>query len=139
MHVHYMQDEAITVRRGKMGCQTMGQAPVYYEEGQEALFLRNIPHRFWNAGADELIVSGWIKPAGNFIFFITALYAAQQKSGTHRPELFDAAYLTVRYKKEYGMPELPAFVSQVVMPIMYGLGKLLGKYKHFADAPEPLK
>ncbi len=139
MHVHYKQDEGLTVVKGKMGCQTLGQEPVYYREGQEVVFLRNTPHRFWNAGNDELIISSWIKPANSIIFFLSTLYAAQKKSGSSRPEVFDAAYLMVRYKNEYGLPELPAFVKNVIMPITYTLGTFTGKYKHFTDAPESLK
>lgn len=138
MHVHYKQDEGITVVKGKMGCQILGQEPVYYTVGQEAIFLRNTPHRFWNAADDELIVSSWVKPANSIIFFLTTLYAAQKKTGTSRPEAFDAAYLMVRYKNEYGLPELPSFVKNIIMPITYRIGKLLGKYKNFNDAPAPL-
>ena len=139
MHVHYKQDEGITVVKGKMGCQILGKDTVYYSQGQEVVFPRNTPHRFWNASDEELIVSSWIKPANSIIFFLSTLYAAQKKSGSGRPEAFDAAYLLVRYKSEYGMPELPSFVRNVIMPVTYSIGSLLGKYKKFKDAPEPLK
>lgn len=139
MHVHFKQDECIKVVKGKMACEILGKEPVYYSEGEEALFLRNTPHRFWNAGEDELIVRGWVKPANSLIFFLSALYGALKKSDTKRPEAFDAAYLMVRYKSEYGLPELPSFVKHVIMPVTYTIGKMLGKYKHFKDAPEPLK
>lgn len=139
MHVHYKQDEGITVVRGKMGCQILGQEPFYYSEGQEAVFLRNIPHRFWNAGQDELIISSWVKPANSIIFFLTTLYAALKKSKTKRPEAFDAAYLMVRYKHEYGLPELPSFVKNIIMPVTYSIGSLIGKYQKFRDAPKPLE
>ena len=34
--------------------------------------------------------------------------------------------------------ELPAFVQRVLIPIFYVLGRALGKYKKYADAPEPI-
>lgn len=139
MHVHFKQDESLTVVQGKMGCQILGQEPVYYSVGQTATFLRNTPHRFWNAGDEELIVNSWVKPVNSLIFFLTTLYAAQKKSGSGRPEMFDAAYLMTRYKHEYGMPGLPPFVKKIIMPATYLIGQLLGKYKKFAGAPEPLK
>lgn len=139
MHVHFKQDETITVVKGKMGCQIFGQEPVYYSAGETATFLRNTPHRFWNAGEDDLEISGWVKPANSIIFFLTALYAAQKKSGTGRPEAFDAAFLMTRYKNEYDLPELPSFVKNVIMPVTYFIGQMLGKYKKFDNAPEPLK
>lgn len=139
MHVHFKQDESLTVVKGKMGCQILGEEPVYYTAGQTAIFLRNVPHRFWNDGEDDLVISSWVKPANSIIFFLSTLYAAQKKSGTERPEAFDAAYLMTRYKNEYGLPEMPSFVKNVVMPITYFVGQILGKYKNFDGAPEPLK
>lgn len=139
MHVHFKQDEALTVVKGKMGCQILGQEPVYYSVGQTATFLRNVPHRFWNAGEDELVISSWVKPVNSIIFFLTALYAAQKKSGSGRPEIFDASYLMTKYKHEYDLPELPSFVKKVIMPTTYLIGRLLGKYKKFNGAPTPLK
>ncbi len=138
MHVHYKQDDALTVVSGKMGYQVLGQQPVYLLAGQTATFSRSQPHRFWNAGDDELRISSWVKPANSIIFFLSTLYAAQKKSGNSRPEVFDGAYLLVRYKNEYGLPELPSFVKNVIMPITYQIGKALGKYSKFKNAPKPL-
>jgi len=139
MHIHFKQDEAVTVVKGRMGCEILGQSPVYYTEGQTATFLRNTPHRFWNAGDDELIIQGWVKPANSIIFFLSTLYAAQIKSGNKRPAAFEGAYLIVRYKHEYGLPGLPSFVKKVIMPLTYNIGRLFGKYRKFKDAPKPLK
>lgn len=139
MHVHFKQDEALTVVKGKMSYQILGQEPVYCSVGQTATFLRNVPHRFWNAGEDELVISSWVKPVNSIIFFLTALYAAQKKSGSGRPEIFDASYLMTKYKHEYDLPELPSFVKKVIMPTTCLIGRLLGKYKKFNGAPEPLK
>lgn len=98
-------------------------------------FTRGTPHRFWNAGEDELTLSSWVKPVNNILFFLSTFYAAQKNSGSTRPEAFDAAYLMVRYKNEFGLPQLPFFVKNILMPVTYSLGKLLGKYKNFSDAP----
>lgn len=138
MHVHYKQDESLTVVSGKIAYQILGQAPAYVDAGQTVTFLRNQAHKFWNAGTDELQLKSWVKPANTLVFFLSALYAAQKKSGRGRPEQFDGAYLLTRYKNEYGVPEIPGFVKNVIMPITYLIGKLLGKYKKFEDAPEPL-
>jgi hypothetical protein len=34
---------------------------------------------------------------------------------------------------------LPAFVTAVVIPIVYRLGVVLGKYRKFKDAPAPMR
>ena len=76
-------------------------------------------------------VSGWSAHA--------AASASSATTGTSRPALFDAAYLTTRYKSEYDLAELPGFVKKVLIPATYYVGKLLGKYKHFEGAPEPVR
>ena len=139
MHVHFKQDEGFKVVKGKMAYQVLGKEPVFCKEGDAVTFTRNIPHRFWNAGEDELEISGWVKPADNLIFFLTTLYNAMQRGKGGQPENFDAAFLLMRYRNEYDMPTLPFFVKKVIIPVTYFMGKVLGKYKKFSNAPEPLK
>ncbi|MBK7407232.1 MAG: cupin domain-containing protein [Saprospirales bacterium] len=139
MHVHFKQDESLTVVKGKMGVEIMGKEPTYLEAGESATFLRGVPHRFWNAGEEPLECTGWIKPANSVVFFLSALYDAQNKSGSEQPEVFDGSYLITRYKTEYDVFTIPVFVKKVIMPITVFFGKLLGKYKHFEGAPEPLR
>jgi quercetin dioxygenase-like cupin family protein len=139
MHTHWLQDECLTVVRGRIGYKVQGQPEQFAGVGETVLFKRGVPHRFWNAGNEELHCKGWIKPANTITFFLTAIFDAQNKSGTERPEAFDAAYLMRRYASEYDMPEIPPFVKKVVIPTTYFIGKLLGKYKHFKNAPEPVR
>jgi quercetin dioxygenase-like cupin family protein len=139
MHTHFLQEEALTVVRGKIGYQVKGQQPQYAGVGETVLFKRGVAHKFWNAGEDELHCSGWVKPANTMVFYLSSIYAAQNKSGSEQPEKFDGAYLLTRYAAEYDMDEIPTFVKKVILPVTYYIGKLLGKYKHFNDAPEPVK
>ena len=138
MHTHFLQDEALTVVKGKIGYQIPGQEVKYANKGETVLFKRGTPHRFWNAGDQILNCKGWIKPANTIVFFLSAIYDAQKKSGSAQPEKFDAAYLMTRYSKEYDIPEIPTFVKKTIIPMTYLVGKLLGKYKKFKDAPEPV-
>jgi hypothetical protein len=98
-----------------------------------------VTHRFWNAGEKVLHCNGWVKPANTIVFFLSSIYAAQNKSGSERPEKFDGAYLLVRYASEYDLAEIPGFVRKVIIPVTYYIGLLLGKYKHFKNAPAPVK
>ncbi len=139
MHTHFHQEEALTVVNGRIGYQVYGQEARYAGVGETVLFGKGVPHRFWNAGDDILHCSGWIKPANSIVFFLSAIYAAQNKSGSEVPEKFDGAYLITRYSTEYELVGLPGFVKRVIIPLTYQFGKLTGKYKHFADAPEPLR
>ncbi|HEX6191774.1 MAG TPA: cupin domain-containing protein [Chitinophagaceae bacterium] len=139
MHTHWLQDECLTVVKGKIGYQVKGQPAQFAGEGESVLFERGVPHRFWNAGMDVLHCKGWIKPANTIVFFLSSVFDAQKKSGKEQPEQFDGAYLIKRYSSEYDLPEIPAFVKKVIIPTTYYIGKLLGKYKHFKNAPEPVR
>ncbi len=139
MNTHFLQDESLTVVSGKMGYQVLGGEHQYINAGESVVFKRGTPHRFWNAGEEILNCTGWIQPANTIVFFLSSIYAAQKKSGKSEPEKFDGAYLIARYANEYDLPEIPSFVKKTIMPITYFIGKLMGKYKHFKDSPEPLR
>jgi quercetin dioxygenase-like cupin family protein len=139
MHTHWLQDEALTVLKGKLGYEVLGEGKKYAGEGDTVLFKRGTPHRFWNEGQEILHCKGWLKPANTIVFFLSSIYAAQNKSGKAQPEPFDAAFLMTRYASEYDLPEVPTFVKKTVIPLTFTIGKLLGKYKHFKDAPDPIK
>ncbi|MFT3679875.1 MAG: cupin domain-containing protein [Ferruginibacter sp.] len=138
MHTHLLQDEVLTVVKGKMGYQVLGQPKRYAGEGETVVFKKGTPHNFWNEGNEILNCKGYIKPANTFEFFISSIFDAQNKTGTAKPAAFDAAYLLTRYSKEYEMVGIPSLVKKVIIPVTYQLGKLLGKYKKFKDAPAPV-
>ncbi len=139
MHTHFKQDEELTVVSGKMGYKLLGQEEKFALPGETVLFKRGIPHKFWADGSEPLQCKGWIHPANSVVFFLSAVYAAQRKSGKGEPDPFDGAYLITKYSSEYDMPEIPTFVKKVIFPITVFMGKILGKYTHFKDAPIPLE
>lgn len=139
MHVHYLQEEVFTVQQGRLGYQLLNQEPQYIGEGETVVFKPGEAHRFWNAGKEALYCTGYVKPAGNVEYLLSALFASQRQNGGKRPDLFDVAYLLRRYNSEFRMLEVPGLVQQFVFPILIIIGKLSGKYQKYADAPEPIK
>lgn len=138
-HVHFKQEESLTVTRGRMGYQIDGQEEKFLEPGESVLFERGVMHRFWNAGEDTLACEGWIKPANSIDYFLSGIYNSMNKAGKPEGDPFDSAFLMTRYKSEYDLKEIPGFVKKVIFPITVLIGRILGKYKHFRDAPEPLR
>lgn len=138
MHTHWQQDESLTILEGKMGVRILGQEPTFHGPGETITFLRGTPHRFWNDGSNLLKCEGWISPPNDIVFFLDAVYSAMRKSGKVEPEPFDGAWLLTTYSSEYDMPEIPTFVKKFIMPLTVRIGKLLGKYDHFQNAPRPL-
>jgi len=139
MHTHFLQEEALTVVSGRIGYQVKGRSPQFAAAGETVVFKPGVPHRFWNDGEDTLHCTGYVKPANTIVFYLSSIYAAQNKTGTVQPEKFDGAFLLKRYSSEYEMAELPAFVKRFIVPLTYYIGQFLGKYKHFKNAPSPVK
>jgi quercetin dioxygenase-like cupin family protein len=138
MHVHHLQEEVLTVERGTMGWQRLGGEEHLARSGESATFAPGEVHRFWNAGDDELICTGFVRPPDNLEYFLTQVFASTRANGGRRPRLFDAAYLLSRYRSEFAMADIPRPVQRVVFPIVVVIGRLLGLHRRFAGAPEPV-
>jgi quercetin dioxygenase-like cupin family protein len=134
MHVHHYQEEALTVVEGRIGYQRPGEPAQFAGPGETATFRAGEAHRFWNAGEEDLRCTAY-----NVEYFLGAMFDSQKRNDGARPNLLDAAFLTRRYRSEYGMVEIPAPVQRFVFPVMVLIGRLLGRYKKYADAPEPVR
>lgn len=139
MHVHHRQEESLTVVQGRIGYQRPGEEPRYAEAGETVTFGPGEAHRFWNAGEGELRCTGHIRPPDSIEYFLRAVYDSQKRTGRGRPDPFDAAYLLTRYRDEFAMPGIPRFVQRFVFPVQVFIGRLLGRYRRYADAPEPVR
>lgn len=137
MHVHYLQDERLTVVSGQMGYQELGGEKKVAGPGETVLFKAGVAHKFWNAGTDTLHCTGHVSPAGNLIYFLSEIYRSTNENGG-RPGLYDAAFLLNRYKTEFGMPEIPAMVQKTTFPVILFFGKLMKKDQKFVNAPPPI-
>ena len=137
MHSHSFQEEGFTVVQGRLGYQLLGGSPQYAKAGESAVFPPGVPHRFWNAGDSDLICEAYCCPPDNIEFFLTSMFDAQKRGKRGRPEFFDAAFLAWRYRSEYTLFDIPRLVQKIAFPAIVLVGTLLGKYRKFAQAPEP--
>lgn len=138
MHVHFLQDESLTVVEGKMGTQVLGQPPIFCYPGDTLTFKRGEVHRFWNSGEEDLICRGWVKPAHNFEYFLTEIFRSIKMNGG-KPSPFDGAYLMSTYKTEFDLTEVPAFAKKVIFPLMLFIGRPLGKFRKYDGGPDAMK
>ncbi|MBE2318587.1 cupin domain-containing protein [Solirubrobacter sp. CPCC 204708] len=138
MHVHWLQTERMRVESGRMGVSIPGQADRFYGMGEMATFKPGVEHRFWNAGDEPLHLVGEVFPAHNLEYFLSAVYASIAESRGGRPGAFDAAYLLTRYRSEFAMTAIPPLVRRFVLPLQARVGRLLGRYGKFSDAPDPV-
>jgi quercetin dioxygenase-like cupin family protein len=138
MHVHYLQEESLTVEKGRMGYRLASGPDRFAGPGDTVTFAPGQMHRCWNSGDEVLQCSGWASPPDNLEYYLTQLFALMRR-GAGRPNPLDAAYLFGRYRTEFGLGELPAPVRVVVFPILRGVGRLLGRDRRYADAPPPIR
>jgi len=139
MHVHHFQEEALTVTHGRIAYQRPGESPQFAGPGETVVFKPGEAHKFWNPDAVDLRCRGYVEPPDNIEYFLSEIYASTKRMGGSRPDPFDAAFLTRRYRSEFAMVEIPALVQKLVFPLQVALGSLLGKYRKYADAPEPVR
>jgi quercetin dioxygenase-like cupin family protein len=139
MHVHFLQEESLTVVQGKMAAQILGQPPVFCGTGETLTFKRGEVHRFWNSGEEDLICRGWIKPAHNIEYFLTEIFRSIKVNGGKSPSKFDGAYLLSKYKTEFDLADVPTFVKKVIFPVTLFIGRVLGKYHKYEGGPDPVK
>ncbi len=138
MHAHHLQMEQLTVERGTMGWQRLGEEEHLATTGEAITFAPGEVHRFWNAGDDELVGTGFVRPPDNLEYFLTKIFESTRANGGKRPRLFDAAYLLSRYRTEFGMADIPTPVQRVAFPIVVTIGRLFGLDRRFAGAPKPV-
>src|SRR5918999_4886046 len=117
MHVHHYQEEALTVQQGRIGYQRPGEPPRFAGPGETVVFEPGEAHRFWNAGEEDLLCTGYVQPADNVEYFLAAIYESQRESAGSRPDPFETAFLMWRYRSEFYMAEIPAVVQRVVFPV----------------------
>jgi quercetin dioxygenase-like cupin family protein len=139
MHVHRLQEESLTVVRGTMGWQRLGGDEQIAGPGETVTFAPGEVHRFWNAGEDDLVCTGYVRPPDNLEYFLTHVFASTRANGGKRPRFFDAAYLLSRYRSEFGLADIPAPVQRFVFPVVVAVGRALGRGKRFEGAPAPVQ
>lgn len=138
MHVHHHQEEVFTVQEGRIGYQRHGEPPRFAGPGETVAFKPGEPHRFWNAGDTDLRCTAHVEPADNAEYLLTELFASSRRNGGARPDMLDVAFLMTRYRGEFATREIPEAMQRFLFPVLLVVGRLLGRYRRFADAPEPV-
>jgi quercetin dioxygenase-like cupin family protein len=139
MHAHLIQEEVISVESGTMAWQRQGEEERIARSGETVRFAPGEVHRFRNAGDDELVCTGSVRPPDNLEYFLGQIYASMRAGGGERPRMFDAAYLLTRYRTEFAMTDIPRPVQRLVFPVILAAGRLLGRHRRFDGAPEPVR
>lgn len=139
VHVHFRQEEALTVVAGRLGYQLQGEAPRFAGPGETVVFAPGIAHRFWADGDEVLRATGYVQPPNNLVYFLSEIYRSTRESAGGKPDDFEAAYLLHKYRSEFAMPAIPAFVRRVIFPVLRAIGRITGKFRRFDQSPAPIR
>ena len=122
MHVHHLQEETLTVERGTMGWQRARRGGASRpQSARRPSFAPGEAHRFWNAGDDELVCVGFIRPPDNVEYFLTKVFELTRANGGKRPRDVRRRLPPGRATApSSGWRTSPAPVQRVVFPIVVG-------------------
>lgn len=127
LHVHVGQREEGVVLRGVLSAR-VGARAVTVRAGEAVVFPAGVPHRPWNDGDEPVVFKGRAVPAADLDRFLQAVFAIANAGTPGRPSLFHMAHVLHRHRHTYRLAVIPAWVQQIVLPVMVFIGHLLGQY-----------
>jgi quercetin dioxygenase-like cupin family protein len=138
-HVHPVQTETFHVVGGTLGAK-IGRRTVEARAGETIVIDAKTPHRWWNAGDDELVFRADIRPAGRFEQLIETMFAlaADGKTNTKgMPNPFRLAVIAHQHFADVQLPFPPAWMQRAALALAAPLGRLLGYEPAYAPAGAP--
>ena len=81
MHVHHLQEEAITVREGRRGYTIQGEAERFAGPGDTLQFQPAGPHVPHRRATQQLALDAWVEPAADFEWFLSRVYESTAAAG----------------------------------------------------------
>jgi mannose-6-phosphate isomerase-like protein (cupin superfamily) len=128
-HVHPHQDEQLTVNEGQMGIKFRGEQRVL-EPGESVTFPKGEAHKFWNAGDEELVVEGELRPAMQSELFMRLVFGLSQMGLTTPSGIplnpFRIAVLLDAFEDHLYVAHLPVWLQKAGARWLAPLGRTLG-------------
>jgi len=136
-HVHPFQVEQFEVVSGRLGMQ-LAHESLELEPGGEVAVLNGTPHRFWNAGEDELHFRVNISPALQFESLLTTMFALAEDGKTNgrgMPNPLRLAVIAQAHFDTVRLPSPPVLMQRLGLAVAAVLGRLLGYKPMYAAKP----
>src|SRR5881397_4395545 len=124
MHVHPSQSERFAVIEGTLGLRS-GKEKLTLGRGEIAVVEPGTPHRFWNAGEEEVRFVCEVRPALQFESLLETMFALAGDGKTNRKGMPNPLRLAVIAKAHFDTVRLP-FPPAIVQRIGLALGSRLG-------------
>jgi mannose-6-phosphate isomerase-like protein (cupin superfamily) len=128
MHVHYAELEEATVTSGTLAAIVDGRE-VRVVAGGHAAFPPGSVHRWWNGGEETLVFGGYARPVVDLDRYLQAAFEVFNAGANERPPMFYMAHIAWRHRRTQGLRMAPAWILSLAVPVIVGIGTLLGKYR----------
>ncbi len=128
-HIHPLQEERFEVISGTLRGRVAGKE-VNSSPGGKLVVPADMPHVWWNSGADELHVLVEVRPALKFENFFETFFGLAQDGKvnpkTGLPNPFQMALVMRAYRNELILARPPRLVQTLLFGLLAPIGRLLG-------------
>ena len=138
-HVHPSQEERFEVLRGSVGFR-IGRKKLVAGPGQRLTVPAGTPHRFWNAGDDELHFVTVVKPALRFERLLETMFGLAADGKTNRkgmPNPLRLAVIAQAHFDDVRLPFPPVWMQRAGLALGAPLGRLAGYEPTYVPAGDP--
>jgi quercetin dioxygenase-like cupin family protein len=139
-HVHPKQEERFEVVSGTLGLKIGGQE-IVAGRGETLTVPAGTPHRFWNAGDDEVRFRCEVRPALQFERLLETMFALAAEGKTNKKGMPNPLRLAVIARAHFDVVRLPfppALVQRIGLALGSPAGRLLGYQPTYVATGEPL-
>jgi quercetin dioxygenase-like cupin family protein len=127
-HVHPSQSERFEVIEGTLGIK-VGKEKHELGRGEVALVEAGTPHKFWNAGEDEVRFVCEVRPALQFESLLETMFTLAGDGKTNRkgmPNPLRLAVIALAHFDTVRLPHPPAWLQRAGLALGAPLGRALG-------------
>jgi mannose-6-phosphate isomerase-like protein (cupin superfamily) len=127
-HIHPFQGERFEVLAGTLGMRR-GKEKVELRPGEVAVVEAGTPHKFWNAGEDEVRFVCTVSPALQFERLIATMYSLAADGKTNKkgmPNPIRLAVIANNHFDDVRLPLIPQSLQKLALALGAPVGKLLG-------------
>jgi quercetin dioxygenase-like cupin family protein len=127
-HIHPFQSERFAVVDGTLGLKVGGKKQTL-GRGEIALVEPGTPHRFWNAGEDEVRFVCEIRPALEFESLLETMFGLAADGRTNRKGMPNPLRLAVIAQAHFAtvrLPLPPAWLQRAGLALAAPIGRLVG-------------
>lgn len=128
LHVHLAEDEEGRVESGTLSAVIEGRRATA-GAGESLSIPRGAAHRWWNAGDEPLVFTGFARPVVDLDRFLEGVFAVVNAGPAGRPPLVYLAHLIWRHRRTQVLLAPPRPLQTVLFPLLVAAGRLLGSYR----------